>query len=105
MCKLLHSYSAENLHPHLSCSIPSIPFSAPPLAASPAQSTTELRSCKSASKGSHTYTVLSASRCVHKEMQGHKHLFDWPVTFTKVKLMVADCTLAKCSEEHVNHKK
>ena len=32
-------------------------------------------------------------------------VFDWPVAFTKVKLMVANCTLAKCSEEHVNHKK
>ena len=32
-------------------------------------------------------------------------LFDWPVAFTKVILIVANCTLAKCSEEHVNHKK
>ena len=30
-----------------------------------------------------------------------KSLFDWPVAFT----IVANCTLAKCSEEHVNHKK
>ena len=33
-----------------------------------------------------------------------KSLFDWPVAFTKVILIVANCTLAKCSEEHVNHK-
>ena len=31
-----------------------------------------------------------------------KSLFDWPVAFTKVQLTVANCTLAKCSEEHVN---
>ena len=29
-----------------------------------------------------------------------KSLFDWPVAFTKVILIVANCTLAKCSEEH-----
>ena len=29
-----------------------------------------------------------------------KSLFDWPVAFTKVVLIVANCTLAKCSEEH-----
>ena len=34
-----------------------------------------------------------------------KSLSDWPVAFTKVILIVANCTLAKCSEEHVNHKK
>ena len=34
-----------------------------------------------------------------------KSLFDWPVAFTKVTLIVANCTFAKCSEEHVNHKK
>ena len=39
------------------------------------------------------------------ETQRHTSLFDWPVAFTKVKLMAANCTLAKCSEEHVNHKK
>ena len=39
------------------------------------------------------------------ERQRRKSLFDWPVAFTKVKLMVANCSLAKCSEEHVNHKK
>ena len=32
-----------------------------------------------------------------------KSLFDLPVAFPEVKLMVANCTLAKCSEEHVNH--
>ena len=30
-----------------------------------------------------------------------KSLFDWPVAFTKVILIVANCTLAKCSEEHM----
>ena len=34
-----------------------------------------------------------------------KSLFDWPVAFTEVILIVANCTLAKCSEEHVNRKK
>ena len=34
-----------------------------------------------------------------------KSIFDWPVAFTKVILIVANCTLAKCAEEHVNHKK
>ena len=29
----------------------------------------------------------------------------WLVAFTKVKLMVANCASAKCSEEHVYHKK
>ena len=28
-----------------------------------------------------------------------KSLFHWPVAFTKVVLIVANCTLAKCSEE------
>ena len=37
--------------------------------------------------------------------QKRRSLFDWPVAFTKVKVMVANCTLAKCSEEHVNHMK
>ena len=32
-----------------------------------------------------------------------KSLFDWPVAFPEVKLMVANCTFAKCSEEQVNH--
>ena len=27
-------------------------------------------------------------------------LLDWPAAFTKVILIVANCTLAKCSEEH-----
>ena len=36
-------------------------------------------------------------------MQRHKSLFDWPVAFTKVRLMVTNYTLAKCSEEHVDH--
>ena len=43
--------------------------------------------------------------CVWRETQRRKSLFDWPVAFTKVILIVANCTLAKCSEEHVNHKK
>ena len=29
-----------------------------------------------------------------------KSLFDWPVAFTKVIPIVANCTLAKCSEEY-----
>ena len=35
------------------------------------------------------------------ERQRPKSLFDWPVAFTKVILIVANCTLAKpkCSEE------
>ena len=44
----------------------------------------------------------------HRQRQRDKRrksLFDWPVAFTKVILIVANCTLAKCSEEHVNHKK
>ena len=40
-----------------------------------------------------------------REGHRHKSFFDWPVAFVKVKLMVANCTLAKCSEEHVNHMK
>ena len=40
-----------------------------------------------------------------RETQDAKVYFDWPVAFTKVILIVANCTLAKCSEEHVNHKK
>ena len=32
-----------------------------------------------------------------------KSLFDWPAAFTKVRLMVMHCTLAKCSEGHVKH--
>ena len=40
-----------------------------------------------------------------RERERRKSLFDWPVAFTKVILIVANCTLAKCSEEHVNHKK
>ena len=42
-----------------------------------------------------------------RETQGarRKGFFDWLVAFTKVKLMVANCTLAKCSEEHIYHKK
>ena len=39
------------------------------------------------------------------ETQRRKSLFDWPVAFTKVKLMAANCALAKCSEERVNHNK
>ena len=39
------------------------------------------------------------------ERQRRESLFDLPVAFTKVKLMVANCSLAKCSEEHINHKK
>ena len=39
------------------------------------------------------------------QTQRRKSLFDWPVAFTKVILIAANCTLAKCSEEHVNHKK
>ena len=35
-----------------------------------------------------------------RKTQRHKSLFDWPVAFTKVILIVANCTLAKCSEEH-----
>ena len=38
------------------------------------------------------------------ETQRRKSFFDWPVTFTKIRLvMVTNCTLAKCSEEHANH--
>ena len=37
--------------------------------------------------------------CV-RERHRRKSLFDWPVAFTKVILIVANCTLAKCSEEH-----
>ena len=46
---------------------------------------------------------MSKSVCVcvcvreRKSEQRRKSLFDWPV--------VANCTLAKCSEEHVNHMK
>ena len=32
-----------------------------------------------------------------------KRLFDWPVTFTKVRLMVSNSAVAKCPEEHENH--
>ena len=35
-----------------------------------------------------------------RERERRKSLFDWPVAFTKVILIVANCTLAKCSEEH-----
>ena len=34
-----------------------------------------------------------------------KSLFDWPVAFIITKLMVANCSLAKCPEKHVNHMK
>ena len=32
-----------------------------------------------------------------------KSLFDWPVALTKVRLMVSNCSIAKCPEEHENH--
>ena len=38
--------------------------------------------------------------CVCESEQRRKSLFDWPVAFTKVKV-----TVAKSSEEHVNHMK
>ena len=38
--------------------------------------------------------------CVRESEQRSKSLFDWPVAFTKVKV-----TVAKSSEEHVNHMK
>ena len=40
-----------------------------------------------------------------RDRERRKSLFDWPMAFTKVILIVAKCTLAKCSEEYVNHKK
>ena len=40
---------------------------------------------------------------MRREDARHRSLFDWLVAFTKVKLMITNCTLAKCSEEHANH--
>ena len=35
-----------------------------------------------------------------REGTRHKSLFDWPVVFPKVRLMITNCTLAKWSQKH-----
>ena len=43
-------------------------------------------------------TETETERQIERDAR-RESLFDWPVAFTKVRLLVSNCTLAKCSEK------